>query len=189
MRQPNPRLCQPATLASDSMTTLTLQSVRRRLQIRDALRYRDDTNLRCPSPDNTTFDNISAIIWMSFEFSYSRLDRNVWERVPRSTENQRVFVHESCSNFFLSSSAFALKESSSAGVKNRISGRITSSAFDDSLTVESITGQTYASNPLATRFLLRAIFFWRLSYAGVSQRPRFFCLCRLCRYPGAAGEL
>ena len=50
MRQPNPRLCQPATLASDSMTTLTLQSVRRRLQIRDALRYRDDTNLRCPSP-------------------------------------------------------------------------------------------------------------------------------------------
>jgi hypothetical protein len=29
---------------TDSMTTLTLQSVRRRLQIRDALRYRDDTN-------------------------------------------------------------------------------------------------------------------------------------------------
>jgi len=36
--------------APDSMTTLTLQSVRRALQIRDALRYRDDTNLRCPSP-------------------------------------------------------------------------------------------------------------------------------------------
>src|ERR1700730_6228813 len=60
------------------------------------------------------------------------------ERVPRSTENQRVFVHESCSNFFLSSSAFALKESSSAGVNNRISGRITSSRFAESLTVESI---------------------------------------------------
>jgi len=88
----------------------------------------------------------SAIIWMSFEFSYSRLDRNVWERVPRSTENQRVFVHESCSNFFLSSSAFALKESSSAGVKNRISGRITSSAFDDSLTVESINRKLRAKS-------------------------------------------
>ena len=59
----------------------------------------------------------SVIIWMSFEFSYSRLDRDVWERVSRSTENQRVFVHESCSNFFLSSSAFALKESSSAAVQ------------------------------------------------------------------------
>src|SRR5271165_2403719 len=54
----------------------------------------------------------SVIIWMRFEFRYSRLDRNVWERVPRSTENQRVFVHESCSNFLFSSSAFALKDSS-----------------------------------------------------------------------------
>jgi hypothetical protein len=104
----------------------------------------------------------SVIIWMSFEFSYRRLDRNVWKRVPRSTENQRVFVHESCSNFFLSSSAFALKESSSAGVKNRISGRITSLTFDDSLRGESIQVKTYASNLLAARFASRRIFlFWR----------------------------
>ena len=87
-----------------------------------------------------------VIIWMSFEFSYSRLDRNVWERVPRSTENQRVFVHESCSNFFLSSSAFALKESSSAGVKNRISGRITSSASRHRDPALDVDGNTELGN-------------------------------------------
>jgi hypothetical protein len=32
-------------------------------------------------------------------------------------------------------------------------------------------------------------FFLAFLYAGVSQRRRFFCSCRLCQYAGAAGEL
>jgi|SRR6516164_3608481 len=56
---------------------------------------------------------------------------------------------------FLSASAFALKESSSSGLKNRISGRIISSAFDDS--VEAIKIKYFAKN-VATRL---HFLFWR----------------------------
>ena len=74
------------------------------------------------------------IVWMCFEFSYSRLDRDVREPVPGRVENHRVV----CSNFFLSASAFALSASSSSCVRNRMSGNRISSSFGNSRAVGSI---------------------------------------------------